>query len=158
MTQEYVGTKIVTAWEQEGGPKVQVCGRDCTEGSPNCNGYCTGKAAHPQLIAPVPGYAVKYADGYVSWSPKDVFEAAYVAIGHVSHLPEFHQRLVSEAAQLNDRVQRLAVFTGGKVFDALPEEDRTLLLKQCSAMLEYLETLTKRIERLAPSSSVQPTA
>lgn len=24
-----------------------------------------------------PGYAVKYADGYISWSPKDVFEAAY---------------------------------------------------------------------------------
>lgn len=25
----------------------------------------------------VPGYAVRYADGYTSWSPKDVFEAAY---------------------------------------------------------------------------------
>jgi len=25
----------------------------------------------------VPGYAVRYADGYVSWSPKDVFDAAY---------------------------------------------------------------------------------
>lgn len=24
-----------------------------------------------------PGYAVKYPDGYISWSPKDVFEAAY---------------------------------------------------------------------------------
>ena len=24
-----------------------------------------------------PGYAVKYADGYISWSPKDVFEEAY---------------------------------------------------------------------------------
>lgn len=23
------------------------------------------------------GYAVKYSDGYISWSPKDVFEAAY---------------------------------------------------------------------------------
>lgn len=23
------------------------------------------------------GYAVKYADGYVSWSPKEVFEEAY---------------------------------------------------------------------------------
>ena len=25
----------------------------------------------------VPGYGVKYEDGYTSWSPKDVFEAAY---------------------------------------------------------------------------------
>lgn len=24
-----------------------------------------------------PGYAVKYPDGYTSWSPKEVFEAAY---------------------------------------------------------------------------------
>lgn len=24
-----------------------------------------------------PGYAVRYADGYLSWSPKDVFEGAY---------------------------------------------------------------------------------
>jgi len=27
------------------------------------------------------GYAVKYADGYVSWSPKEVFENAYLAMG-----------------------------------------------------------------------------
>ncbi|MEN6536664.1 MAG: DUF2829 domain-containing protein [Bryobacteraceae bacterium] len=26
-----------------------------------------------------PGYAVKYPDGYISWSPKDVFDAAYRA-------------------------------------------------------------------------------
>ena len=28
------------------------------------------------------GYAIKYPDGYVSWSPKEVFEAAYTAQGH----------------------------------------------------------------------------
>ena len=27
-----------------------------------------------------PGYKVVYPDGYVSWSPQDVFEAAYRAI------------------------------------------------------------------------------
>lgn len=45
MTQDYYGTKRVTAWEQE---------RE-------------GQA----------GYAVKYADGYTSWSPKNTFEEAY---------------------------------------------------------------------------------
>ena len=45
MTQDYYGTKRITAWEDD---------RD-------------GK----------PGYAVKYSDGYISWSPKDVFEAVY---------------------------------------------------------------------------------
>ena len=28
-----------------------------------------------------PGYVVQYPDGYVSWSPKDVFEAAYLPMG-----------------------------------------------------------------------------
>lgn len=31
-----------------------------------------------------PGYAVKYEDGYVSWSPADVFEKAYYPMGHDS--------------------------------------------------------------------------
>jgi hypothetical protein len=31
-----------------------------------------------------PGYAVKYADGYISWSPKDVFEEAYKASGEMN--------------------------------------------------------------------------
>jgi len=50
MTQHYIGTKQIVAWEQEKDGK--------------------------------PGYAVKYPDGYISWSPKDVFEAAYLAQGH----------------------------------------------------------------------------
>lgn len=28
-----------------------------------------------------PGYAVRYPDGYESWSPKDVFESAYLPMG-----------------------------------------------------------------------------
>jgi hypothetical protein len=31
----------------------------------------------PQLQEVRPGYAVKYENGYTSWSPKDVFEEAY---------------------------------------------------------------------------------
>ena len=45
MTNRYIGTKEITAWEQ------------VKDGQP--------------------GYAVKYADGYTSWSPRDVFKAAY---------------------------------------------------------------------------------
>ncbi|CAB4161043.1 Phage protein (N4 Gp49/phage Sf6 gene 66) family [uncultured Caudovirales phage] len=50
MTQYYIGSKQVLAWEQD---------RD-------------GE----------PGYAVKYSDDYTSWSPKAVFEKAYLAQGH----------------------------------------------------------------------------
>lgn len=52
MTQDYIGTKQVTAWKQE------------KDGEP--------------------GYAVKYADGYVSWSPKAVFESAYRVVTGMS--------------------------------------------------------------------------
>lgn len=158
MTQEYVGTKIVTAWKQEGGPKVQVCGRDCTEGAPNCNGYCTGKSPHPQLIAPVAGYAVKTSEGNIGWMPEAEFEKAFVAIGHVSHLPDFQQRLAAEAAQLGERVKKLTAFTTTEAFNALDAVERQLLLNQQSAMIDYLEILAARIERLAPSNSAQPTA
>ena len=37
--------------------------------------------AWPELKDEQEGYAVKYEDGYVSWSPKDVFERAYLPIG-----------------------------------------------------------------------------
>ena len=53
MTQQYIGFKVVTAWRED----------------KDSNGTKSGE-----------GYAVKYEDGYVSWSPKDVFERAYVPI------------------------------------------------------------------------------
>lgn len=36
--------------------------------------------AYPEERDGKPGYVVIYADGYKSWSPKDVFEAAYFPI------------------------------------------------------------------------------
>jgi len=33
--------------------------------------------ANPQVKNGIDGYKVVYPDGYVSWSPKDVFEEAY---------------------------------------------------------------------------------
>ncbi len=53
MTKKYIGTKIVTAFEQD--KKVGENGIER-------------------------GYGVIYEDGYQSWSPKDTFEAAYRAI------------------------------------------------------------------------------
>lgn len=40
--------------------------------------------AWPQEKEGQPGYAVKYDHGYISWSPKDVFEAAYQPITAMS--------------------------------------------------------------------------
>lgn len=57
MTQDYYGTKRVTAWPENGPVRSEE-----------------GRA----------GYAVKYSDGYRSWSPKGVFEAAYQPINAMS--------------------------------------------------------------------------
>lgn len=39
---------------------------------------------HPEHGTPEHGYAVRYPDGYVSWSPKAVFEAAYRPSGRMT--------------------------------------------------------------------------
>lgn len=58
MKQDYYGTKRITAW-----PSVKE---------------------DKQGDALQEGYAVMYADGYLSWSPKDVFEASYQPITEMS--------------------------------------------------------------------------
>ena len=46
-----------------------------------------------------PGYLVKYPDGYESWSPKRIFEAAYMAVDDNKDLPSgisIGQKMVDE--------------------------------------------------------------
>lgn len=116
MTQQYVGTKIVTAWEEE---------RD-------------GR----------PGYAVKYADGYTSWSPKDTFDAAYLPLGHIEHLPEHVQRAVAEAAELDARLTKLNAFLESEAYQQLSERDRDDLMTQARAMTAYWNALSTRVDHL----------
>lgn len=46
------------------------------------------------------GYRVRYPDGYVSWSPKEVFEAAYLPVTVNEHLrtgaPSISQKMVDD--------------------------------------------------------------
>ncbi len=113
MTQEYIGTKIVTAWEA---PKDDK-----------------------------PGYNVKYADGYISWSPKDVFEAAYLPLGHISQLPPHQQRVIGEHAEVNDRAKKLAAFLATDTYAGLPYAERMLLQEQLFYMEKYEDVLFRRV-------------
>ena len=66
MTKQYIGSKIVKAWPAWrctflGSKVMYVC---LDEVVPTC---CKAEE----------GYRVEYEDGYLSWSPKEVFEAAY---------------------------------------------------------------------------------
>lgn len=102
--------------------------------------------AWPQEKDGKEGYAVKYPDGYISWSPKEVFEAAYIDIGHVSHLPPHQQRVIGEKAVLDDRLRKLNAFFGTPIFTGLDEEERERLAQQRQAMAQYSIVLGERIE------------
>ena len=63
MIKTYIGVKTVQGKPMNATEAYLVIGRECPE-------ELKGKA----------GYLVIYPDGYESWSPKDVFEAAYVDV------------------------------------------------------------------------------
>ena len=97
------------------------------------------------------GYAVKYDDGYISWSPKDKFEAAYLGLGHeVEQLQPHAQRVVAERAVLDKNLAGLNKFlehqaTGGLVAD-ISQEHMDLLNKQQDLMTQLSDVLGQRIE------------
>lgn len=102
------------------------------------------------------GYLVEYTDGgktnvegfagYINWSPKDVFERAY-SIGGEPKVTTFLDRLKDEAEQLGVKWTKLNIFRGTPEFEALPERERLDLVKQASAMEDYLWILKRRIGR-----------
>lgn len=80
----YIGTKLITA-------------RPMTRGAYNdYRGWTIPADENPEDE----GYLVKYADNYVSWSPKDVFEDAYLAVTYNSDLltdaPSISQEMVDD--------------------------------------------------------------
>lgn len=124
MTQNYIGTKQITAWVEE---------RD-------------GQ----------PGYGVLYQDGYRSWSPKDVFEQAYLPMGHVGHLPDFVQRLVGEKVQLDDRINKLDTFLSNNGADKLGDIPHRLMVSQSAVMKELSDILEARLELLDHNKQHEP--
>ena len=67
---EYIGTKIIKAE-----PAYKVNGNIVTE-------LPLSTAKNPKTAQA--GYKVEYLDGYVSWSPADVFEESYRANGNLT--------------------------------------------------------------------------
>lgn len=104
--------------------------------------------AWPQERDGVLGYAVKYADGYTSWSPAAAFDAAYLPLGHIGGLKPHEQRLVAEHAQLNNRLAKLEAFLESDAFLHLGPDDQHDLQTQANCMRVYLNVLTARIDRL----------
>lgn len=102
----------------------------------------------------IPGYLVEYADGYKSWSPADVFEAAY----KVAETPL--DRVNIEAADLLARANKLGNFiynqNEGKDFQSLSLGTRAFLLAQHYAMGAYLKLLCLRQSCMEGNEECRP--
>ena len=107
-----------------------------------------------------PGYLGIYPDsdsntekyqGYVSWSPKKQFEAAYADIGQVDHLPPFQQRVLGELVQLKDSTRKLKKFFGTELFYKLDFQERSRMEEQHRIMNWYKDVLVKRVARFMPA-------
>lgn len=95
-----------------------------------------------------PGYAVKYEDGYTSWSPKEVFEAGYEMIGHTGYLPGWHERLLAEGTLLANNLERLTDYLESGKTRELSVQHQNLLKLQQIQMIALLVTFTERAELL----------
>lgn len=130
----YSGTKTLTAWPM-------------TRGEYNAYRTWTPPEGEDQTTA---GYLVEYADGgkendsrhqgYISWSPADVFEKAYRPIG------TFQDRVRAERDELAEKRAKLAAFIGNDAaLKDVTAEQLGLLIRQHEHMADYLDVLDARI-------------
>jgi hypothetical protein len=116
------------------------------------------------------GYLVEYTDGgkpnvanydgYLSWSPKDIFERAYRAVGAeatqsrevADKVPQasgsYADRMRAELKELEDKISKLNAFTQTSAFFLLPKIDQSLMLSQSEYMNGYRAILKARVARL----------
>ena len=97
------------------------------------------------------GYLVEYVDGgkpnddrhkgYISWSPRDVFEQSY----HQAQTPQDRVRL--EQRDLYDKLDKLENFLDKGQPDFIDDEQWALLKEQQIYMDAYNDVLTKRIAK-----------
>lgn len=78
------------------------------------------------------GYLLEYGDGYMSWSPKDVFDAAY------KPSETFLERLENECNEIDARSDKVKDFIGSDRFDNLSPIAKLLLVAQSATQREYI--------------------
>lgn len=100
--------------------------------------------AYPEDRDGQPGYAVIYPDGYVSWSPKAVFEAAYFPIDRPDKLTEndINRFLAAGGSTTYTRGQKTTV-----MFVTLPTGFEEFEASSCVDPKNYDENLGAEICR-----------
>ena len=101
---------------------------------------CLGRKITLQEKYSGEGYLVEYPDGYTSWSPKDVFDAAYKCS------ETFIDRMEIELSELDDKISKLKSFIVNNVrFYQMRCDVRELLTQQLDTMQKYSTILATRI-------------
>ena len=107
----------------------------------------------------IEGYKVIYEDGYISWSPKDIFEKSYRSIKLLEDLkstkwlkvgdnpiPPHQERVVTEMLELDKKITGLDEFiVNNPIYKTLPEDEQVRLIQQVRAMSYYFSILIERI-------------
>ena len=102
------------------------------------------------------GYLVEYMDGgkantvkyvgYISWSPKAQFEAAYNEVPNADTMLYAYQvRVAAEKAELDKKREKLIAFVQSQAFNGLDLHDRTLMTRQLTIMDDYSAVLGERL-------------
>lgn len=142
MTQEYLSHRIVTAWSEA-----------------RHTGLIPEGAPASYMGAPKAGFAVKDEQGVMEWYPAEDFNKFHIALGNISHLPLFQQRLLAEAAELRQRTDGLKGFlmsSVGKSAEELRMSPKQLILlnDQNLAMQNLLSILDARIEEMSNPAGI----
>lgn len=100
------------------------------------------------------GYLVQYEDGYISWSPKEVFEESYITengyqITSQSSKPH-EQRVIVEAKELFEKVIKLNHFIQeNSLFQKLNAEEQKRMKLQLVTMKCYYSVLVERVKNFS---------
>ena len=136
---EYIGTKIVKAKPMKLGDYN------------NYRGWTIPEDEDPERE----GYLVKYLDDYVSWSPKEIFEEAYVRTDNNKlaitakgmNSKDFKDRFKAEFKQLVIRVQGLSNMLEkmkNGTLEFTPKCSYEILNRQLEYMKDYKGVLEER--------------
>lgn len=122
---KYVGTKAVSAAPTTRTEAEKIIGRDIKPAEGNDT---------------VEGYLVKYEDGYLSWSPKNVFEKVY------QKAETYLDRMLIEKRELAERIKKLSVKLNEEGFEEkVGEMLYNTMKQQLEAMKWYYSSLSTRI-------------
>lgn len=129
----YTGKKTVQATPMTLGEFKEYSGRDPYAGN------------QETLDDDAEGFLVVYPDGYESWSPKKVFQDAYMKS------ETFVDRLEIELKELNEKACKLDKFiSGNDGFQKLGRNEQQLLYNQLFLMNNYARILQTRLNYHKP--------